>query len=118
MDKEYQVDANSGIFIVAYPNKDVDTDIGFEYWVGPGKVVIDEEEGLIMGMSAALFYTVAIVGIILIITCMVAIVLLVCKYFRNKRKIRSEMPEDDIRGDDTGHFWSKEKDFEKNGKGN
>ena len=32
--KRYFVDMDSGIFMVAYPNKDSETDFGFKYWLG------------------------------------------------------------------------------------
>ena len=32
--KNYTFDATQGILVVAYPNKDVDTQFEFKYWVG------------------------------------------------------------------------------------
>jgi len=37
LNKEYMVDIDSGILVIAVPNKDKDTELAFNYWVAPYK---------------------------------------------------------------------------------
>merc|ERR1711981_427789 len=37
LNKDYMVDIDSGILVIAFPNKDKDTELAFNYWVAPYK---------------------------------------------------------------------------------
>lgn len=43
IDKEYSVDIDKGIMVIAYPNKDKSTEFSFTYWFAP--VIQPEEVG-------------------------------------------------------------------------
>lgn len=67
--KEYSIDYKEGILVVAYPNKDQETDFEFTYWIGgydePGFFDFEGENGELN------FIIVCVVGVLIILLCLI-----------------------------------------------
>jgi len=70
IDRIYSLEAKSGFLLIAYPNKDVDTNFEFKYWIGTNDELPKPEPEL--EFDAELFVIVAavVVSVILIIVCL------------------------------------------------
>ena len=76
MDKEYTIDVSDGMFVVAYPNENKDTEFEFEYWVDTydktvWDLVLEFDFNGPMGKQARVIVIIAFVFIFLIITCII-----------------------------------------------
>lgn len=84
---QYAVPAEKGMLVVAYPNKDADTDLKFNYWIGPVVKTTTpsllEEEVFGLDMSTAIAAAAVLVYLIMALFCL---------YRRLKKKVA---PEDD-----------------------
>ena len=61
----YYVKPDSGFLLIAYPNKDVDTDFEFKYWIGTKEDLPDNENPLGFDTETFIIVTTVILSIVI-----------------------------------------------------
>ena len=83
VDRIYASDPNGGIFIVAWPVKDSETNLQFEYWIGP------YEEPFFFSFSGANGVTNLIIFCFLIVTILVLVIIGIYYIYKKKTEWKS-----------------------------
>merc|ERR1712146_832486 len=87
LNKIYSVDVDAGIMIVAYPNKDKDTELAFNYWVAPYKEPIVTPWYEFEGEQGEQLFMILCGIAALLLLCIICVCCYCCAKNRNKNKV-------------------------------